>query len=145
MDTAAEGATVWMTAQSRERLEQELADLKGRPAPTGDAGVTHASRILELERILRSAEVGSKPDDGLVEPGMKVTVRFDDEPTVQAFLLGSRELLADSGIELDVYSPTSPLGVAINGKYAGDTAEYVSPSGRTVRVAILAAVPFTGV
>ncbi|MDN4613388.1 GreA/GreB family elongation factor [Leifsonia sp. F6_8S_P_1B] len=145
MDTAAHATPVWMTAESRERLQKELDGLKAAPAPTGDAGVTHASRILELVRILRTAEVGSKPDDGLVEPGMKVTVRFDGEQTVQAFLLGSRELLADSGIELDVYSPSSPLGAAINGKYAGDTAEFVSPSGRTVQVAILAAVPFTGV
>ena len=63
----------------------------------------------------------------------------------QTFLLGARELLSmDSSVELDVYSPTSPLGEAIVGKSAGDTTSYVTPTGVTISVKILNAKPFVG-
>jgi len=62
----------------------------------------------------------------------------DDEVT---FLLASRE---ESGAPIDVYSPRSPLGSAINGKKIGDTATYTLPNGRAASVEILEAVPYHG-
>jgi len=91
---------------------------------------------------LENARVGEPPrTDGVVGPGMTVTVRFvgdDDEVT---FLLASRE---ESGSPIDVYSPKSPLGSAITGKKVGELATYSLPNGRSTTVEILEAVPYAG-
>ena len=131
--------SVWMTPAALERLEAELAELS-RPGRT--LTDTEQARATELRAIVRNAEVGLKPDDGLVEPGMRITVRFDDDAEPTSFLLGSRELAGlDESVELDVYSPTSPLGSAITGRYVGDAVTYEAPN-RTVQVTVLEAVPF---
>jgi transcription elongation factor GreA len=63
---------------------------------------------------------------------------FGDDVT---FLLGSREI-EDS--DLEVYSEKSPLGAAINGKKVGDTASYEAPNGKTIKVKVKDAKPYTG-
>jgi len=96
------------------------------------------ARIRALTVKLRHVEIGTPPDDGVVEPGMVVTaVVAGDEMT---FLLGSREIAGSAQIE--VYSPTSPLGTAINGSAVGDEVSYATPSGKQVKVVIVAAKPF---
>jgi transcription elongation factor GreA len=159
--------TIWVTQEAYDRLQQELAHLKGdvwaditeKIAAARDEGDLkenggyHAAReeqgktkarIDQLEAMLRRAEVGDKPaDDGLVEAGMIVTIRFDGDADTEQFLLGSRELLSmDSTVEIDVYSPTSPLGAAIAGKSVGDTVSYETPNGKSLSVEIVAAKPF---
>ncbi|MCW2829702.1 MAG: transcription elongation factor GreA [Aeromicrobium sp.] len=159
--------TIWVTQEAYERLQKELEHLKGdvwaditsKIAAARDEGDLkenggyHAAReeqgktkarIDQLESMLRRAEVGEKPaDDGLVEAGMIVTIRFGGDSGTEQFLLGSRELLSmDSSVEIDVYSPTSPLGAAILGKKKGDTAEYETPNGKTISVDIVDAKPF---
>ena len=131
--------SVWMTPAALERLETELAALS-RPGRT--LTDTEQARATELRAMVRNAEVGLKPDDGLVEPGMRITVRFDDDAEPTSFLLGSRELAdLDESVDLDVYSPTSPLGSAITGRYVGDAVTYQAPN-RPVLVTVLEAVPF---
>lgn len=126
---------VWMTSAALEKLEQELAEL------TRHERAQDQPRIAELRNLIRRAEVGTKPDDGLVEPGMTITVRFDsDEP--ETFLLGSRDLLSDNTEDLTVFSPTSPMGQAITGRSVGDRVDYVSPSGAAISVEIIAASPY---
>lgn len=159
--------TIWVTQEAYDRLQQELAHLKGdvwaditaKIAAARDEGDLkenggyHAAReeqgktkarIDQLEAMLRRAEVGDKPaDDGLVEAGMIVTIRFAGDTDTEQFLLGSRELLSmDSTVEIDVYSPTSPLGAAILGKKAGDSASYETPNGKSITVEIVEAKPF---
>ena len=159
--------TIWVTQEAYERLQEELANLKdvvmpditakiaaareegdlkengGYHAAREEQGKTNA-RIQQLEDMLRRAEVGEKPaDDGVVEAGMKVTIRFKGDSDTETFLLGSRELLSlDSAVDLDVYSPTSPLGSAILGKKSGDEASYEAPNGKTLTVSIVEAKPF---
>ncbi|GAA1248334.1 MULTISPECIES: transcription elongation factor GreA [Janibacter] len=154
----------YLTKDAYERLQAELRELSG-PGRTeiakrieaareeGDLkenGGYHAAkeeqgkmeaRIRQLTQILNTSVVGEAPaDDGVVEPGMVVTVRmFGDE---EKFLLGSREIAGDS--DLDVYSEQSPLGAAINGKKAGDTATYEAPNGKSVDVEIVSATPYAG-
>jgi transcription elongation factor GreA len=70
---------------------------------------------------------------------MTVTVRFAGDDEEMTFLLASRE---ESGAPVNVYSPRSPLGAAINGKKVGETATYALPNGRTSTVEILQAVPY---
>lgn len=128
---------VWMTAAVLQRLRDELSELESHPV-TPDEQV----RIRELRELIRQAEVDRKPDDGLVEPGMQVTVRFEPGDTTTTFLLGSRELFGlDPSVDIDVYSPTSPLGSAIVGRYVGDEVSYAAPKGEQ-RISIVSAVPF---
>lgn len=159
--------TIWVTKEAFERLQQELAHLKGEvwaditakiaaARDEGDLkenGGYHAAReeqgktkarIDQLEAMLRKAEVGDKPaDDGLAEAGMIVTIRFAGDTDTEKFLLGSRELLSmDKSVDIDVYSPTSPLGAAILGKKAGDTATYETPNGKSITVELVDAKPF---
>jgi len=131
--------SVWMTSASRERLADELAGLE-RTAP---ADAESQIRMARLRELLRNAEVGSKPDDGLVEPGMRVTVRFDHDGSSATFLLGSRELAQFAGgIDVEIYSPTSPLGAAIMGRYVGDSVTFSGPT-RQQQITIESAIPFS--
>jgi len=153
----------YLTEEAFERLQAELRELSGpgrveiakrieAAREEGDLkenGGYHAAkeeqgkmeaRIRQLKQILDTAIVGeAPPDDGVVEPGMVVTVElFGDEET---FLLGSREI-ADGSDSIDVYSEQSPLGGAINGKKVGETATYDAPNGKTIEVKIVSAKPY---
>ena len=134
--------TLWLTRAAFDRLQAELDELTARP---GEVTPQAEARILELKSLIRRAEVGDKPDDGLVEPGMIIVAQFvgDAEPT--RFLLAERGLTGDeSDVDLDVYSPTSPLGEAIIGKYAGESFAYETPTGRRVEGEIVSVTPFHG-
>ena len=122
------------------REEGDLKENGGYHAAKEEQGKMEA-RIRQLTQILETAVVGeAPPDDGVVEPGMVVTVKmFGDEET---FLLGSREISGES--DLDVYSEQSPLGAAINGRKAGETTSYVAPSGKSIEVEIVSAKPYEG-
>ncbi|WP_019136289.1 transcription elongation factor GreA [Cellulomonas massiliensis] len=156
------GAT-WLTQEAYDRLSQELEHLKGegrteitaRIAAARDEGdlkenggyhaareeqAKQEARIRELEAKLRNVQIGTPPDDGKVEPGMVVTAKVAGDEMV--FLLGSREIAGSE--DIDVFSPTSPLGAAINGKQVGDSTSYVAPNGREIPVEIVDAKPFTG-
>jgi len=154
----------YLTQEAFDRLTAELAELQGprrqeviarieAARAEGDLkenGGYHAAReeqgklelrIRQLTQLLETAEVGATPppDDGVVEPGMVVTVElFGDEET---FLLGSREI-ADGSMQ--VFSEASPLGAAINGLKVGDTTSYEAPNGKQIEVTIKHAVPYTG-
>jgi transcription elongation factor GreA len=169
MTQAAEQGKIWLTQDAFDKLKQELEDLKGpvrqeiiaRISAARDEGDLkenggyHAAReeqgklegrIRQLTDMLERAEVGeTPPDDGIVEPGMKVTYKFvgDDDDETETFLLGAREM-EDAAGGLKVYSPQSPLGTAIIGASKGDTVSYEAPNGKMLEVVIVDAVPFTG-
>jgi transcription elongation factor GreA len=130
---------IWLT---RAAYDQRQAELDDRIRDAGADAETDP-RIHQLRALLRRAEVGDKPDDGLVEPGMLVTVLFDGEAASTSFLLADREFAGDDpGITVDVYPPTSPLGAAINGGYPGHDFAYEAPTGTRIRGRIVSAVPF---
>ena len=155
----------WLTQEAYDRLKAEFDYLSGQgridiakkieaAREEGDLrenGGYHAAkeeqgkqegRILQLQHILENARVGEPPrTDGVVGPGMTVTVRFARDDEEVTFLLASRE---ESGAPIDVYSPKSPLGSAITGKKVGEKATFSLPNGRTTTVEILEAVPYGG-
>jgi transcription elongation factor GreA len=158
-------SVTWLTQEAYDRLKAELDYLSG-PGRTdiakkieaareeGDLrenGGYHAAkdeqgqmeaRIITLQHILENARVGAPTrTEGVVGPGMTVTVRFVKDDEEVTFLLASRE---ESGSPIDVYSPRSPLGAAINGKKVGEKATYSLPNGRAATVEILDAVPYVG-
>ena len=155
----------WLTQEVYDRLKAELDHLSGpgrvdiakkieAARDEGDLkenGGYHAAkdeqgqieaRIILLQHILENARVGAPArTDGVVGPGMTVTVRFPGDDEEVTFLLASRE---ETGAPIEVYSPKSPLGGAINGKKVGETASYSLPNGRSASVEILDAVPYGG-
>ena len=123
------------------REEGDLRENGGYHAAKEEQG-KQEGRILQLQYILENARVGEPPrTDGVVGPGMTVTVRFVRDDEEVTFLLASRE---ESGAPIDVYSPKSPLGAAITGKKVGEQASYALPNGRSITVEILDAVPYAG-
>ncbi|MFD1720270.1 transcription elongation factor GreA [Amnibacterium endophyticum] len=148
--------TTWLTQEAYDRLSGELAELEG-PGRTeiakrieqareeGDLrenGGYHAAkeeqgkieaRIRQLTQLLRTAEVG-EPHGASDEVSSGNVVTASVAGNSMTFLLGSREIAGDSG--LDVYSEGSPLGAAILGSKVGDTVSYQAPNGRTIEVRI---------
>ena len=142
-----------LTKSTHERLVAELQDLttRGRveiaqaieaARALGDLsenGDYHAakdaqgkmeSRIRQLQAMLKKVEIvdESGTDDGTVSLGSTVTLRYegDDEDDVQRFFVGSIE---ERQGDLNVISPSSPLGRVLVGQRAGDTVEYQAPGG----------------
>ena len=165
MPTTDDAPVTWLTQDAYDRLSRELdglianrqamaAEINAR-REEGDLkenGGYHAAReeqgkqegrIIQLQSLLRSAKVGDAPvNDGVAGPGMVVTVRFDGDDEDEQFLIGSREEAETAGIE--VYSAVSPLGKALTGAREGDTVKYDLPTGKTMKVTLVAAKPFTG-
>jgi len=156
-------AVTWLTQDAYDRLKAELdklsgpgrADITEKIAAARDEGDLkenggyHAAReeqakmearIRELTAKLRNVEIGVPRDDGVVEPGMVVTALVAGDE--MRFLLGSREIAGST--EIEVFSPTSPLGAAISGHKVLDKVSYSAPNGKEIAVEILAAKPFAG-
>jgi transcription elongation factor GreA len=164
---SSEQNVIWLTQEAFDKLHEELDHLRGpvrseviariaSAREEGDLkenGGYHAAReeqgkvearIRQLEDMLRRAEVGeTPPDDGIVEPGMKVTTRFVGDTETETFLLGAREM-AETTEDVQVFSPQSPLGAAIIGAKRGETVSYHAPNGRELKVEIVDAVPYKG-
>ena len=142
-----------LTQSTHERLVAELEDLttRGRveiaqaieaARALGDLsenGDYHAakdaqgkmeSRIRQLQAMLKHVEIVDKAGgaDGIVSLGSIVTLRYegDDEDDVQRFFVGSIE---ERQGDLNVISPSSPLGQVLVGQAAGDAVEYQAPGG----------------
>ncbi|MCL1841723.1 MAG: transcription elongation factor GreA [Propionibacteriaceae bacterium] len=163
-------SAIWLTQEAYDKLAAELENLKtvGRPAVSrkiavardeGDLsenGGYHAareeqgqmeSRITQLEHMLREAKVGEAPtSEGGATTGMQVTVAyFGDESDTETFLIGSREMLGlDDSVDIQVYSPQSPLGAAVLGSHTGDEVSYQTPAGKTIELTVLDVAPFHG-
>ncbi|WP_187352014.1 transcription elongation factor GreA [Allosaccharopolyspora coralli] len=160
-----ETQVTWLTQEAYDRLKGELDELvANRPAiaakinearEEGDLkenGGYHAAReeqgqvegrIRQLQELLRTAQVGDTPtESGIARPGSVLTVRYDGEDDTEQFLLANREEGAHG--ELEVYSPSSPLGQALLEAKEGETREYELPQGGTMKVTLVKAEPFTG-
>ncbi|GAA2657777.1 transcription elongation factor GreA [Streptomyces aculeolatus] len=154
----------WLTQEAYDQLKAELEHLSGSARSDiakkieaareeGDLrenGGYHAAkeeqgkqelRVRQLQQLLENAKVGeAPPDDGIVEPGMVVTIAFDgDESDTLTFLMASREYASG---DVETYSPQSPLGKGVNGKKVGEEASYELPNGKKAMVTILNAKPY---
>jgi transcription elongation factor GreA len=158
-----EQQVIWLTQEAYQKLSDELDHLSGpgraevtakiaQARDEGDLrenGGYHAAReeqgqqearIRQLADMLRRAQVGEAPANAdEVAPGTQVTIAFDgDETDTDTFVLGSRELLGlDASVDVNVYSPQSPLGAAILGKKKGDAVSYVAPNGKSIDVKVV--------
>lgn len=152
----------WLTQEAHDRLKHELdalvlqrpviaaeinarreeGDLKengGYHAAKDEQGKQEA-RIRQLTQLLENSRIGvAAAPEGVVAPGMVITAEVAGD--VENFLLGSREGISG---DIDVYSPTSPLGAAIVGKSVGTSTSYTAPSGREISVVIKGVKPYAG-
>lgn len=108
---------VWISPRGYERLQRELAKLRVLHASASTDGesddnaiaiqLAWQARIQRIRDLLFSAVVGKDPpDDGIAEPGMVLTVRYDDTGDTETFLLGVR---GAEYSDIEVYSNESPL------------------------------------
>jgi transcription elongation factor GreA len=125
----------------------EVADKIERARELGDLsenGDYHAAkdeqghmegRIRQLEHLIENAEIIAPPPEGVVGAGSVVTVMYegDSESDAERYLVGHIE---EKVGDLDVVSPTAPLGAALIGAHAGDWVSYDAPNG-TLRVQVL--------
>ena len=143
---------IWMTRQDYTRLHNELAALRSRrniEVPDDfmdyDANLiagyrARRARIREIQDLLTNAVVGENPVGGpIAEPGMVLTIRYDDSGETETFLLGRR---FGEGADVTVYSTLSPLGHAIAGSCPGEQRIYSLPNERGRLVTLLEAVPY---
>jgi transcription elongation factor GreA len=149
-----------LSRQAHDRLREELEDLttRGRveiaraieaARALGDLsenGDYHAakdsqgkmeSRIRHLERLLSQATIVDQKVDtgGVVVTGSVLSLRYEGDDEVERYLLGSIEERVDDS--LDIMTPGSPLGQALMGKRAGETAEFEAPNGNVLKVEIV--------
>ncbi len=122
---------VWLTQAKYDELKAELEELRGptraelvkRVSDARDEGDLkenagyHAARdelgkidgrVQQLVDMLERAKVGETPaDDGVVEPGMKVTVKLVGLDLEETFLFGAREMAGD---DINGLLPAVPAG-----------------------------------
>jgi transcription elongation factor GreA len=165
--TEANPDEVWLTKDAYDKLQAEVAHLKGpirtelsrRIAEARDEGDLRENggyqaakeeqgkveaRIRQLEIMLEKAQMREVHDAGVVQPGTRVTVTFEGDDETVTFLLGSREMIGmdPAAADLTVYSPQSPMGAALMGKTKGTKAEYEAPNGKKLSVKVVDVKPF---
>lgn len=144
-----EAKKLQLTQEAYDKLREELTKLEGPARENIIAEIARArahgdlsenaeyhsakeqqglqeSRVRQLKSMLENAEVIEATDDGVVKPGMVVTIRHqgDDEP--ETYLLGLRE---QKGGDYDILTPESPIGKALIGHSAGETITASLPAG----------------
>ena len=152
----------WLTQEAYDRLQAELdnlinveraaitkkiqdareeGDLKengGYHAAKDQQGIIEA-RIARLTQILANSVVGeSQESSDTVAQGMVITIELNEKK--MEFLLGSAEMAENT--DMSVYSPDSPMGIAIMGAKIGESVSYSAPNGKTLTVKIVSVKHF---
>jgi transcription elongation factor GreA len=151
--------TVWLTQAGKSRLEEELQDLRTRRRPELHSRIQEATesgdisdnseyeelkdewasleaRIFELEQTLDRAEIIQRQDgDGVVGLGSTVTLRSDDGEEETWILVSPQEANSLDG----TISTQSPVGRAVVGCRAGDSATVPIPGGSMVYTVVAVA------
>lgn len=144
------GEIEYLTKEKFEELQNELKELKtnkrkeiaeqlqyarslgdlSENAEYHEARDTQAkieTRILQLEEILKSAEIVSHKKGSIVEIGSEVVVQKVGDTEKKTFtVVGSEEADMAAG----KVSNQSPIGMSLLGKKKGDTFELKTPKGK---------------
>lgn len=92
-------------------------------------------RIRQLAFMLENAEIIEGDAGDQVSHGSVVAIRYEGDDDVERYLIGSIEERHD---DLDVISPSSPLGEALIGSGPGDEVTFTAPTGAELTVEIVA-------
>lgn len=125
----------------RVSVFRESTDTDGTGDSADRAGNVEAIiRLEQLDAHIRSLQDQlSAPDTvpaagDTVQIGSLVTIRFGEGEPTEQFLVG---LLEQAGAQLDVITPSSPLGKALLGSWAGDEISYRSASGAALSATLV--------
>ena len=92
-------------------------------------------RIRQLSSMLENAEIVETEAGGSnVSHGSVVGIRYEGDDDVERYLIGSIEERHD---DLDVISPSSPLGEALLGASKGDSVSFTAPTGAQLTVEVV--------
>lgn len=138
---------VILTSEGYQKIQQELVTLKARRKDVaqrignarefGDLAENSEyedakneqsfleGRILELEEMIRNAQVVTKNGTDKVEVGSIATLKIDGE-TIEYTIVG----VAESDPKLGKISVDSPLGNSLIGKTKNEKVEIMTPQGK---------------
>lgn len=119
-----EGRTKIIEEIATARAHGDLSENAEYHAAREQQGLQEA-RVRQLRQMIENAEIIETSDDGVVRPGMIVTLRYEGEEP-EAYLFGLRE---EKGGDYPVLTPESPLGQALTGHGAGETVTTKTPAG----------------
>jgi transcription elongation factor GreA len=91
-------------------------------------------RIRQLSVMLENAEIVQADNGEHVSHGSVVAIRYAGDDEVERYLVGSIEERHD---DLEVISPSSPLGEALIGAGPGDSVTFTAPTGAELQVEIV--------
>ena len=129
----------------------EIKDPESKAMFTGNVKVVQGTTTLQAGKMVVFYKKGGGSISGgnaeidRIEVDQKVFLQSGtqqataDTGEIETFLLGVR---GAEGPDIDVYSLQSPLGSAITGAHAGEQRTYSVPSGASVPVTLLKAVPY---
>ena len=150
-----------ISAETHDRLQAELTDLTGRGridiaaqieaarllGDLSENGDYHAAkeeqgkmegRIMRLKAILENCEIVAESEDpsgdSVVAPGLMVSIRFQGDDEIEQYLFGSIE---ERRTGIEVVSPGSPMGQALEGARAGQTVTYEA-NGNQLSIEVVA-------
>jgi transcription elongation factor GreA len=120
-----EGRRGIVDAIAAARAHGDLSENAEYHAAREQQGMQEA-RARQIRKMLEDAEIVEATDDGVVKPGMLVTIKMGGDDEAETYLLGLRE---EKGGEHDVLTPESPLGQSLVGRSAGETVTAQAPRG----------------
>jgi transcription elongation factor GreA len=91
-------------------------------------------RIRQLSVMLENAEIVQADNGEHVSHGSVVAIRYAGDDEVERYLVGSIEERHD---DLEVISPSSPLGEALIGSAPGEFVTFTAPTGAELQVEIV--------
>jgi len=91
-------------------------------------------RIAHLTQMIENAEIVEAEGSDVVAHGSVVGIRYEGDDDVERYLVGSIEERHD---DLDVISPSSPLGAALLGSAPGDAVTFTAPTGAELKVEVV--------
>ena len=124
----------YLEGEAREHIIREIATARAHGDLSENAEYHTAkdqqglqeSRARQLRAMLENAEIIEATDDGVVKPGMIVSIKHGRDDEVETYLLGLRE---EKGGEHDILTPESPIGQALVGHTAGEVVTAQVPAG----------------
>lgn len=130
----------YLEGEAREKIIKEIATARAHGDLSENAEYHSAKdqqglqegRVRQIRSMLENAEIIHAQDDGVVNPGMVVTIQHEGEEP-ETYLLGLRE---EKGGDHDILTPDSPIGQALIGHRQGETVA-VTVREREMKVAIV--------
>ena len=120
-----EGRRSIIEAIATARAHGDLSENAEYHAAREQQGMQEA-RVRQIRQMLEDAQIVEVTDDGVIKPGMLVTIKMGEDDEAETYLLGLRE---EKGGTHDVLTPESPLGQSLVGRSAGETVKAKAPRG----------------